>query len=406
MPRFLSPAQGVRAAATLCLACSPLTLAQESPTLVDVALYGIDREEARLVQYRFDTRRAEPVGEMRNTEGDLVRGVDAAGAIAGHSNVYGLWTDPDDNRQKLLYISVADARVHVRNDDLEGGHFGGATTADLQGLGPTLVAVQHEEAKPPAEIRGLVNINPNNSGHNEFAATLPQGVTLTRDHLHEHANVNARGTIYEGPASFVHLKPKGNGNQNGITLDGEPMTLRNANTYAFVGEMTIRVYNDRLHGGKAMGHWWIQIIDGQVRLEDDIAVLSPHLLVQVDHRDGTVTELMRLSRAYTGLATTDGNTYYAAAGRDVYRIQLAQQTETKIGQSNAADIVDLECVLGRVFAYDNAGQTLFECRDTIDRGYTESAGIVRYDLGTLGPLAFHQHRTGPAPASVALALFD
>ena len=108
---------------------------------------------------------------------------------------------------------------------------------------------------PSCDVAGEININPNNSPHNEFYLTKPDGSQITRDDLHQTA------PDYEGAAIWVHVKPKGNGNQNSLTLDGAPYPVQNANTYDIASEtMTVHVYNDKRNPqGKAMGHWWIAI---------------------------------------------------------------------------------------------------------------------------------------------------
>jgi hypothetical protein len=107
------------------------------------------------------------------------------------------------------------------------------------------------------ELAGDVNINPNNSPHNEFYVTKPDGSWIWRDDLHRDAKISKNGDYYNGPASLVHVKPKGNGNQNGSTVNGETLLLANKNTYTFAGDLNVRVWNDKPNNGRAMGHWWI-----------------------------------------------------------------------------------------------------------------------------------------------------
>ena len=66
---------------------------------------------------------------------------------------------------------------------------------------------------------------------------------------------------YAGPAILVMVKPKGNANQNSLTLNGEPYPLLNKNRYTITStSMTVHLYNDKRNKkGKAMGHWWIDI---------------------------------------------------------------------------------------------------------------------------------------------------
>ena len=102
---------------------------------------------------------------------------------------------------------------------------------------------------------GQININPNNSADNEFSVTIPDGSTINRDILVQ----DYPG--YLGQATLVHVKPKGNGNQNGFLVDGQPCTLENKNTYDIVSDyMSVSIYNDNINtNGKAVGKWWISI---------------------------------------------------------------------------------------------------------------------------------------------------
>ena len=104
-------------------------------------------------------------------------------------------------------------------------------------------------------INGLININPNNSPHHEFLLTLPGGGTISRDDLHQ----NYGG--YVGPAISVHIKPKGNGNQNSLTVDGQPYPLHNSTTYDITSSsMNVTLFNDKINKhGKAVGRWLITI---------------------------------------------------------------------------------------------------------------------------------------------------
>ncbi len=104
-------------------------------------------------------------------------------------------------------------------------------------------------------INGLININPNNSPQNQFLLTKPGGGTITRADLHQ----NFGG--YVGAAVSIHIKPKGNGNQNGLTVDGQPYPLQNSTTYDITSStMNVTVFNDKINKkGKAVGHWFISI---------------------------------------------------------------------------------------------------------------------------------------------------
>jgi hypothetical protein len=107
----------------------------------------------------------------------------------------------------------------------------------------------------PSSVRGKININPNNTDLNEFTLVLDKGDILTqRDLSDDYAG-------YAEPARSVRVKPKGNADQNGLTVNGSPYPLSNGRIYDITSSrMMVRLYND--HGdkdGKAKGQWWIEI---------------------------------------------------------------------------------------------------------------------------------------------------
>ncbi len=118
-------------------------------------------------------------------------------------------------------------------------------------------------------IAGGININPNNSPHMEFTLQTAGGATYTRDDLHKDSPISGDGTFYQGGATYMLVKPKGNGNQNTLYINGKIYPLRNSSIYTFSGAMTVRVYNAKPKNGKAMGHWWVSVSgDGIVVTED------------------------------------------------------------------------------------------------------------------------------------------
>ena len=102
-------------------------------------------------------------------------------------------------------------------------------------------------------VDGKINLNPNNNPHNEFTLGLPDGTVITRDDLDK----NFAG--YKGPALTIHIKPKGNGNQNALTVDGATYPVVNANTYDIQSDkMTVDLYNAKAQD-KGKGEWWLAI---------------------------------------------------------------------------------------------------------------------------------------------------
>jgi prepilin-type processing-associated H-X9-DG protein len=133
--------------------------------------------------------------------------------------------------------------------------------ADFQDL-VVLVRLQRNRR----DVGGKININPNNSDF-QFTMELPDGYTITRDDLHSnnphqnHDGFHPDYLEYTGPAVEIRVKPKGNGNQNGLIVDGEPYPMENKYLYTIKSEdMTVHLYNSKRNKqGKAMGKWWIEI---------------------------------------------------------------------------------------------------------------------------------------------------
>ena len=133
-----------------------------------------------------------------------------------------------------------------------------AYSSDNAGLWDCDEHQDDDEPLGPASIAGEVNLNPNNSYDHEFVMTLHDGSTITRDDLH------ADFEGYEGECSRAYFKPKGNGNQNGLTLDGEEHELDNAEHYTIEAPtMQVRLYNDHVVNGRAVGHWWLEVLEAE-----------------------------------------------------------------------------------------------------------------------------------------------
>ena len=191
-----------------------------------------------------------------------------------------------------LYLDGHVERLEAFSDEA----FNGTTTVAMRVPGDggpvtTTVTLPHTTTTMPATptttlppappppttfaIGGGININPANSVVQEFHFVLPDGFTVTRDHLHNDTCLAPRfgfgavGLEYAGAATFVHVKPKGNGDLNGLTVNGLPYTLKNGNIYEFTSNnMAVHVFNDKRNGkGKAMGKWWIEINAWDVTIE-------------------------------------------------------------------------------------------------------------------------------------------
>ena len=246
----------------------------------------------------------------------------------------------------------------------------------------TVYAIQHEQVSPPVEISGQININPNNSPHNEFTLTKANGDEITRDDLHQNSPVDGDGNYYEGDAVTIHVKPKGNGNQNSLVIDGQAFVLQNSNTYIFTGEMAVRVYNDHIHtNGKAMGHWWVEITSGTIILDD--VVTLPSRLVKVDHQTGLVTEVMPVERAYDGLASIDGQTFYAVCNNQLYQIDSISETETLVGTLYGSSTLGMEFAGSTMMCFEMSQDRLAAISTGNGALLGSPMNVSASDLGTI-----------------------
>lgn len=349
------------------------------------SVLGINQTTGDLIRYDFDANNLTDIGIVRSSTSTMT-GIQAAIYFPTFQNIHALWTSPTDNKNKLLHINVADAQATIIADDVEGGRFTGAAPVNSATHPYAFFAMQAAKIKPPSTISGLLNINPGNSAQHEFTVTKPDGSTFSRDDLASNAlTLDSSGTYYQGDATLVHVKPKGNGNQNGLTIDGQPYALQNSNTYNFAGSMQIRVYNDQVSGGKAMGHWWIAIVSGTVTINDQVQVLTPNRITQVDQKTGTVTEIMPLSRTYTGLATSDGVIFYAMHENDLYKIDTTLQTETNVGAPALSTPTGMAFVGAYLLVYDQSQR----CAVVVDPATGHSVAVVPgLGAGSLSPIMF------------------
>ena len=246
----------------------------------------------------------------------------------------------------------------------------------------SVFAVQLAEVSPPVEISGVINLNPNNNPRREFQlADATTGLQITRDNLHEDSPVDGDGVYYTGAATMIRVKPKGNGNQNSLMIDGEIFPLHNSNTYVFNGQMQVELYNDHIDSnGKAMGHWWIRITSGTIIQDDDVTL--PDRLVQVDHQTGVVTEVMALDRGYDSLASRDGQVFYATCGDELYRIDALNETETLVGTTARPETLGLEFCASALWGFEIVGDTLVPLEVT-SGAVLGSKTVSATDLGTI-----------------------
>ncbi len=212
-------------------------------------------------------------------------------------------------------------------------------------------------------VSGSININPSNSPRHRFVLTKADGSVLDRDDLHENAPIDVNGVLYSGPAASVRVKPKGNGTQEDLVVDGAVFTIDNSTTYLLSASgMTVTVRNDHVSGGKAMGQWWIDVTSGSSSIEEGDGTDDPasnSQIILVDQRTGTFETQMILTRPYDGLASADGQTFYAASGSMVYKIDTVNQTETLLKNH----------VIGNFTGMGFAGSTLYAFGSVTDKLY-------------------------------------
>lgn len=137
-------------------------------------------------------------------------------------------------------------------------------------------------------LNGSLNINPNNSPANEFLLVKPDGTSITRDDLaaDNTAYDSEPCVYYSGPATLIHVKPMGAGNQNDLSVDGAVYSLNNSTTYDFVGEMNIVVQTDNRNPGnhRATPPWRLDSISGDGITLFDSSVADPSGMDQYEVR--------------------------------------------------------------------------------------------------------------------------
>lgn len=146
--------------------------------------------------------------------------------------------------------------------------FGYRAESEQEGAGQTAP----EDDEDDNSLSGLINLNPRNNDDYQFVL-LAGSRTITRDTLHD-SNGTLSETFNDEPV-VMWLFPKGNGNQNSLTVGGDPYSVRNGTLYRIDvygsadAPAMVKLYNVSCNGngdggqrngnGKAMGRWWIEI---------------------------------------------------------------------------------------------------------------------------------------------------
>ncbi len=223
------------------------------PVLDTMAMFGINRASGNLSRFNFDGEELHSIGTITDNAGNVYTGIDASAYIPGHQCLVTFWNDPSDSLSKMVYVDTETAKASVVGSDLGPGKVSGAVAAQSTGN---------------VNLSGLININPNNSPDNEFILMTNTGTVFTRDDLHQNTNVNGDGVFYTGAAGYARVKPKGNGQQNGLLVNFETLILSNSQTLVITGELNVTVYNDHINSqGKAMGKWYIAFGPSEANLQ-------------------------------------------------------------------------------------------------------------------------------------------
>ncbi|MFA9480228.1 hypothetical protein ACERK3_18300 [Phycisphaerales bacterium AB-hyl4] len=361
------------------LAAAVIGATAVAPALADhdtgeQVMYGFDRESGKLVRHVLGSSGSHDVGHVLSTDNSLLTGIDGAAYVPGFQNIFAFWTDPQSHVGRFVYVDIHSAEATLAEERVEGGRVTGAV-AVKEGGKNVLYAVQLAETTPPKPISGEIRLNPNNSDQMQFdLVQIDENGNFVRawsrdDLLNaRQGDVDNNGTLISGYAANFRIRPIGQGGQRDIQLGDETITLLNSNTYTFTSgdhsPMKIRVYNSRSgHSGSNnlnMGHWYLAIEGGQAIQGEEAEVVTPRRLVRVMHQDtveinqvtgeafdmpaGTAVELFPLSRDYDGLASTDGQQFYATSENRLYRIDRANETETLVASLTLANIYGLEFI--------------------------------------------------------------
>jgi len=366
------------------------------------AMVGIRTSDGKLHRYDFSTNTHTIVGVVKDKTGKTFTGINASSYITGNMNIFAYWTDPDDGLCKLVYVNAITGEAVIVGTDLGTGVAGGAVAAQIDGYGldnkrwVNFVILQAKKVNSSnLKIVGSININPNNSPQNEFHVTKDNNEVFTRDHL-KTGQVNEAGTYYAGTAKRVLVKPKGNGNQNGLLINGQIYPVTNNTTYVFTGDMTIRVWNDHIKNAKAMGHWWINIeVNGSIEVNGEVQTSTSdvHRLVRVDHRDGTIEHSMTLTQMFDSIASTDGVSFYANNGDKLYKINVTNETETLVGTLPSSGIKTLEFVGTTLMAFDSTSDKLIPINK--DTGGAIVGGVTLGGITDLDSINFFPLKEDP-----------
>jgi hypothetical protein len=152
-------------------------------------------------------------------------------------------------------------------------------------LAISLLAGPEAVAQPagPYEVRGGININPNNSDNMKFRMDVTSsehyGTQISRDDLlHPDGWQDpASNTLYEGPATRIVIRPKGGKEHRDLErrLAGSEWSVKpihGGKTYELHAPdqpMSVRLYNTKRNRNGPMGHWWLELDGERVYFGDE-----------------------------------------------------------------------------------------------------------------------------------------
>lgn len=404
----------VTAVAALAL---PLAASAERVELGLGALYGINEVNGSLIRYDFYTDNYQNLGKLKLSSGHVLTGVKAAAYRQGYQTLLAFWTDPATNEVKVVNVDLATGAATLRPYTLDVGTVTGAATVRVpdaaapSGKSWAVYVLQHAEkvTAATAKVQGAINLNPNNSPHNEFRMEMAGGTTLTlkdgsvvnelsRDDLKNNVNFDGDGVVFSGTINRVVVKPKGNGNQNSLMIDDQVHMVENAKTYVFEGAMDVVVWNSHIHNGKAMGHWWISISATDVTINGEEKTEVINHLVKVDPDTGLSEHIMPLDETYDGLAGDEGGEIFYATKEDkLFKIDVTTGTTTPVGTIDTTSSTGLEKVIDDLLVYDDENNRVRPIDQTTGAWTGPGVSVDIDDLGTIfyvdpsyDPLRFDQ----------------
>jgi hypothetical protein len=377
--------------------------------------FAVDENNHKLYCYDFNAYTGTWAGRVVAVGNKTLNNIRGLAYVPGGQNIYGFWNDSTDHLARIVYINTADGSAQLLPGNLGSGLITGAAAVPTS-VGSTVAANQKTPFEQKVKthlyvvqiyltVSGRVNLNPNNSADNEFTLTKPDGSIITRDVLQAAEDVPSDGTFYFGDAVNVRFKPKGNGNQNTIVLNGAPYWVENSHTYLITGNLlTVRLYNDKVNkNGKAMGQWWMELASGNVTIDDlgesgaaAIDTDNGHdvfgTILRVNPANGVTKHVMPLSRFYDDIAGFSADKFYLVANDRVYVADPALGTEIYLCTIGYGDVDSLVTVGSMLYGYSNSIKRLIPINPT-----TGSVGTP-INVGNIytGDIEFMRHPDTPA----------